>query len=65
MGLLPCPFCGSEARAFSAERDGRWFQLVKCSGCGASMEGEPGNGAVKAWNRRTEAPKGERCDTRF
>lgn len=51
--LLPCPFCGGEARMHSLEVD------VRCSVCGAktaptisSVNNAPG--AVAAWNRRAQ-----------
>ena len=61
--LLPCPFCGGEAKIFSSEEGGTWD--VQCQSCGAlpflvsprearSRGIEPMDYLVAAWNRRVE-----------
>lgn len=51
--LLPCPFCGGEAR-FSTE-DGNW---INCKSCGAETDYfEQREEAIKAWNTRVPMQK--------
>ena len=45
-GLLPCPFCGGEARPLHDE-DGRLLE-IDCTSCTASVLSE------EAWNTRAE-----------
>lgn len=52
--LLPCPFCGGEARAsdqptFAAALETR----VGCKGCGANVQKKVGLHAIEQWNTRT------------
>jgi len=46
--LLPCPFCGGEARI-----KGKKIYRVAC-GCTARTYGKTKDEAVAAWNRRAE-----------
>lgn len=58
-GLLPCPFCGGEARVFFSEEGGAWD--VQCQECGAmpfaigrrdAQVGDPAARLAALWNRR-------------
>ena len=62
-GLMPCPFCGGEARVFLSEEGGMWD--VQCQGCGAMpyllspREArhaglDPAEELARLWNRRAE-----------
>lgn len=67
--LLPCPFCLRKDtvrvhpptcdRSTPYNPADRAFPVVRCHGCGASMDGEDwdqsGRTAVEAWNRRAQA----------
>lgn len=59
--LIPCPFCGGEAKAFFCEESGTYD--VQCQQCGALpfLGRKRGSGRFKsmddviaAWNRRAE-----------
>lgn len=58
--LLPCPFCGGEAKLEDWSHVWEYGTIIKCVVCGACMsEGlEDGNGwherAVEKWNRRAQ-----------
>jgi Lar family restriction alleviation protein len=48
--LLPCPFCGGEARRYTGNLD---FHGVVCKKCGAKIYGRATKAsATIAWNRR-------------
>jgi hypothetical protein len=53
--LLPCPFCGGEARTF--EYDGA--NQATCGGKHIDCAGTDVVAPVAMWNRRTPAPEGE------
>jgi hypothetical protein len=50
--LMPCPFCGGDARLISG---GPGNHFVKCDGCGASSDDRSIEGAAGVWNRRADA----------
>ena len=54
--LSPCPFCGGEAKEIDPPREGYWmgFWRVRCTGCGATMNGSNRHMNLCAWNRRAE-----------
>ena len=50
INLLPCPFCGGEARIIGAVGTVFW---VKCTECGAETQSEiTKQRAAERWNRR-------------
>jgi hypothetical protein len=53
--LLPCPFCGGEARLYSEDDD----YAVEHAGCSISHDEvfNDADGAIAAWNRRA-VPQG-------
>ena len=57
--LLPCPFCGGEAKIMKAG----YPHWVYCKDCGAKVHGgvvgekEGEKASVEAWNRRTGISK--------
>lgn len=57
--LLPCPFCGGEARiTYGAKRKDAYGRectvtVVSCENCGARVQYTRTQTAVNAWNRRT------------
>ena len=54
--LLPCPFCGGEARRYENDTFGNG---VRCAKCGAKVNGFASTGsATRAWNRRTTEKEG-------
>lgn len=63
-GLLPCPFCGGEAKHVSARAaEDAFASWVRCDGCGAQSEAtddaysDPAT-AASLWNRRASpAPR--------
>jgi Lar family restriction alleviation protein len=55
--LLPCPFCGGEARQ---HRFLKSYVTIECSVCYAEVPGHSKAEASAAWNRRTP-PKGQPC----
>jgi Restriction alleviation protein Lar len=62
--LLPCPFCGGEAKRFTIEEEGDNFggDVIVCTGvCGASSHVEFGRkeNLVSLWNTRTSSHGGE------
>jgi Lar family restriction alleviation protein len=67
--LLPCPFCGNDARTSTYETESLWshdqvtYTKVFCDECDVSFATEPGYEleAPEAWNRRAApAPDGMR-----
>ena len=54
--LLPCPFCGGEARIMLEEEDmpDNSFHNVYCMNCGAQFWVNSKSEAIKAWNNRTQ-----------
>ena len=54
--LLPCPFCGGEARLTAAMGE-TWMRCIDCN-AGSEMSGSRAL-AIAAWNRRAPAPEGE------
>ena len=75
MNLLPCPFCGGEAKVvagrWSGHGEGGTLYLAQCTKCGAEVpsksadwpynqEKESGEaGAIEAWNQRDAAQGGQ------
>lgn len=61
--LLPCPFCGADARCWhdtSSDYARNWSWMVECGGCNASMEGyRVESDVIAAWNRRIPSPDSE------
>jgi Lar family restriction alleviation protein len=55
--LLPCPFCGGEARP---HRFLKSYVTIECSICYAELPGHSKAEACAAWNRRTP-PEGQPC----
>lgn len=55
--LLPCPFCGGEAKFKSDFTDGRDVGRVYCTGCGASEYPfvRPKAETFAAWNTRSQS----------
>jgi Lar family restriction alleviation protein len=67
--LKPCPFCGSKKVRSSIGGNGWGSSFVKCSDCGASIEGSApcagkfhNDPAEDKWNRRVPAGVTP-CDT--
>lgn len=58
--LLPCPFCGSEARQnrHPLKGSGEMLPTITCTNEECDIEFWPSDGhnPVEAWNRRTERP---------
>ena len=54
--LLPCPFCGVEARIMLEEEDrpDDSFHNVYCTVCGAQFWVKSKTEAIAAWNRRAD-----------
>ena len=55
--LLPCPFCGGEARIFhfsSAVRDEVWHAVCEKPFCTIGPDGYTEAEAIEAWNTRAE-----------
>lgn len=55
--LLPCPFCGGDAAVVDLNDTGgvrvAGFRMaVRCSKCGATVEGRSTLHSIKTWNRR-------------
>lgn len=48
--LLPCPYCGDEARLREADALEVWY--VDCTCCGARQEATTRQRAIAAWNNR-------------
>ena len=48
--LKPCPFCGGEAKLYSAFKKKKAFVL--CKSCEASSPMRTEAEAIEAWNRR-------------
>jgi len=54
--LLPCPFCGGEAKIHDIEEQHYWCE---CKKCGVATNGERAkDNAIASWNTRTP-PTGE------
>lgn len=59
--LLPCPFCGGEAKLSPAQYADsvRFYTLVRCTNCGAQVPAAHHNRVrereivIAAWNNRT------------
>lgn len=52
--LLPCPFCGAEAKLHRLGNEGSVHGWVQCQICDASIPWKSTfEAAVAAWNRRT------------
>lgn len=56
--LLPCPFCGGEAKEVRHD-DGQYrYFVVQCAECKAAQGWEENAAtAIAAWNRRASAPQ--------
>ena len=55
--LLPCPFCGGEARRYYGNFD---MYGITCKKCPAKNYGYASQGsATRAWNKRTLKERGE------
>ena len=52
--LLPCPFCGGEARETSPEERGDEYWRITCASCGARIGGTNRRMNREAWNTRAE-----------
>ena len=53
--LLPCPFCGGEARHLPG-KSGYWIERVICDVCHFHLLETGSHTAVERWNRRTPQP---------
>ena len=54
--LLPCPFCGEEARRYYGHTD---CYGITCKKCSAKIYGYANKAsATRAWNTRTPTEKG-------
>ena len=55
-GLKPCPFCGGETEELEPPRRGFWmgFWRIRCTKCGAMVNGTHRSMNIDAWNRRAE-----------
>ena len=63
--LLPCPFCGGEARVIEETRDDNCFRMdgyaVRCEKCDVSTDlYVESDVAISVWNRRAQ-PDVVRC----
>lgn len=54
--LLPCPFCGGESKELDPPVSGYWMGLwrIRCTECGATINGAYRGTNREAWNRRAE-----------
>lgn len=67
--LKPCPFCGSEAKLFYCDTDGKYrsnvsgsilhgikldYKVIVCEKCGVRTKTYSTNRVFNAWNRRLE-----------
>lgn len=54
--LKPCPFCGGEAREIHPPAKGHWmgFWRIRCTVCGAMVNGSHRGMNIEAWNRRAD-----------
>lgn len=52
--LLPCPFCGGEAKEFTGEDAAPHRWTVECGRCGAHVGSDTRHKARAKWNRRAE-----------
>ena len=48
--LLPCPFCGGEAKLSGCFPNGQYY--IKCTGCRVSLWYDRQDKAVGCWNKR-------------
>ena len=54
--LLPCPFCGNDARRYYGNHD---MYGITCQNCSAKIYGYANKAsATKAWNTRTPKERG-------
>lgn len=58
VSLLPCPFCGGEARSHLYVRDGSKVQCTnyRCQGATTAHNPNAVEKAIAAWNTRTPSP---------
>ena len=52
--LLPCPFCGGDAKEFTGEDAAPHRWTVECDSCGAHVGSDTRHKARAKWNRRAE-----------
>ena len=52
--LMPCPFCGGEAKESSPESNGTKFWRITCQHCYARIGGTHRGMNQAAWNTRAE-----------
>lgn len=54
--LKPCPFCGGKAKELDPPISGYWMGLwrIRCTECGATINGAYRGTNREAWNRRAE-----------
>ena len=52
--LLPCPFCGSEARHYAPGPIDHHIECVNYKECGADIARDTEAEAIAAWNTRAE-----------
>ena len=58
--LLPCPFCGEEARVRPSSETGGIFYVGWCKTCSVRTDGYRTPEAAAAWNRRC-TPESKPC----
>lgn len=53
--LLPCPFCGGEAKLLHSTSRDYWTYQVECTRCQAATASSKGRGyAIEFWNARAK-----------